>query len=296
MSALLKRFDREVAAIALRDVLAANGIHAAVHQTDGGYEVHVREGDLGRARELLVSVGRGELQGGAIPPGHAAAESAMDLTKMGPVTIALLAISIGLTIYTGYGMNLNAAPFHFAELIRVGDRIVDINGYAFINEPWRLITPIFLHGNVIHIFFNGWWIKDLGAIFERVFSSWKLLIFTLVVAALSNAGEFFIGKTPLFGGLSGLLYGLFGYLWIRGAFDPYFPVRLRRAVVVMLLVWFVVCAIGFIPNIANWAHGIGLLIGMIWAYFESGDLSRRFGQPRRGSGRGSRRASPGPKR
>lgn len=287
MSGLLKRFDREIAAITLRDVLAVHGIHAAIYERDGGYEVHVREGDLGRARELLVSVGRGELEGSGSPPVHAAAESAMDLTKMGPVTIALLGISIGLTLYTRYGTNLNAAPFHFAELVRVGDRFVDVvkNPYAFLKEPWRLITPIFLHGNLLHIFFNGWWIKDLGAIFERVFSSLKLLSFTLVVAALSNAGEFFIGKTPLFGGLSGLLYGLFGYLWIRGAFDPYFPVRLRRSVVVMLLVWFVVCAVGVIPNIANWAHGIGLLVGVIWGYLESGDFSRRFGRPRRATGR-----------
>ncbi|NLE49287.1 MAG: hypothetical protein GX614_12880 [Sandaracinaceae bacterium] len=49
----------------------------------------------------------------------------------------------------------------------------------------------------------------------------------------------------------------------------------------MLLIWFIVCAVGLIPNIANWAHGIGLVIGMIWAYLESGDLSRRFGRPRR---------------
>lgn len=281
MSALLKRFDREIAAITLRDVLAVHGIHGAIYEVDGTYEVHVRERDLGRARELLVGLSQGQLESGGSAPQHAAAESAMDLTKMGPVTIALLAISIGLTIYTGYGVNERAAPFHFAAIVRVGNRILDLDGFAFLREPWRLITPIFLHGNFIHIFFNGWWIKDLGAIFERVFSPLKLLAFTLVVAALSNAGEFFIGGTPLFGGLSGLLYGLFGYLWIRGAFDPYFPVRLRRSVVVMLLIWFIVCAVGLIPNIANWAHGIGLVIGMIWAYLESGDLSRRFGRPRR---------------
>ena len=76
--------------------------------------------------------------------------------------------------------------------------------------------------------------------------------------------------------LSGLLYGLFGYLWIRGRFDPTFPLRLRGSVVIMLLGWFVVCAVGLIPHIANWAHGIGLALGMLWGYLESGHLARKL--------------------
>ncbi|NLE49469.1 MAG: hypothetical protein GX614_13810, partial [Sandaracinaceae bacterium] len=70
MSALLKRFDREIAAITLRDVLAVHGIHAAIYEVDGTYEVHVRERDLGRARELLVGLSQGQLESGGSAPQH----------------------------------------------------------------------------------------------------------------------------------------------------------------------------------------------------------------------------------
>jgi GlpG protein len=286
MAALLTRFEREVAAVTLRDVLSANGVASRVERTDRGFEVWVEERDLARARELLVGVGRGRLEGHhrhhrrregrsyeAARKRHARLERGI---RMGPVTIALLAISLVVTFYTDFGVGDHAGPFHFAKITTAGRHVLDVDGWAFMSEPWRLITPIFIHGSLIHIFFNGWWIKDLGGIFETLFGSVRFLVFTLLVGALSNAGEFFIGHTPLFGGLSGLLYGLFGYLWIRGRFDPTFPVRLRGAVVIMLLGWFVVCAVGLIPNVANWAHGIGLLLGMIWGYLESGHLTRRL--------------------
>jgi GlpG protein len=282
MAALVTRFEREVAAVTLRDVLSANGIASRVKPTDAGYEVWVDERDSARARELLVGVGRTRLEGTRRRDGRAYDEARRRHTRlekgirMGPITIALLVVSAVVTYYTEFGVGEHADPFHFAKITRVGRHAVDVDGFAFLREPWRLITPIFIHGNLIHIFFNGWWIKDLGGIVETMYGSVRLLVFTALVAALSNAGEFFIGHTPLFGGLSGVLYGLFGFLWIRARFDPAYPIRLRGSVVIMLLGWFVICAVGLIPNVANWAHGVGLVLGMIWGYLESGHLTRRL--------------------
>lgn len=282
-TALVTRFRHEVAATTVRDVLSANGIPAHVVLGERGFEVWVDEANLARAREIVVGLGRDRLE--RPRPSRSSSPRAEVKTlrarlargiRMGPVTIALLVLSAAITYYTEFGTGEHAAPFHFAKITRAGRHILEIDGLAFVREPWRLITPIFIHGSLLHIFFNGWWIKDLGGIFETLFGSARLLVFTLVVGALSNAGEYFIGHTPLFGGLSGLLYGLFGYLWIRGRFDPTFPLRLRGSVVIMLLGWFVVCAVGLIPHIANWAHGIGLALGMLWGYLESGHLARKL--------------------
>lgn len=282
-TALVTRFRHEVAATTVRDVLSANGIPAHVVLGERGFEVWVDEANLARAREIVVGLGRDRLEQPRPPRSSSPRAEVKTLRarlargiRMGPVTIALLVLSAAITYYTEFGTGEHAAPFHFAKITRAGRHILEIDGLAFVREPWRLITPIFIHGSLLHIFFNGWWIKDLGGIFETLFGSARLLVFTLVVGALSNAGEYFIGHTPLFGGLSGLLYGLFGYLWIRGRFDPTFPLRLRGSVVIMLLGWFVVCAVGLIPHIANWAHGIGLALGMLWGYLESGHLARKL--------------------
>ena len=64
--------------------------------------------------------------------------------------------------------------------------------------------------------------------------------------------------------MSGVVYGLFGYIWIKGKFDPRSGLGLPQQTVFMMLGWFVACVF-IIPNVANWAHGIGLVAGMVIA-------------------------------
>ncbi|MEE3220887.1 MAG: rhomboid family intramembrane serine protease, partial [Planctomycetota bacterium] len=62
-------------------------------------------------------------------------------------------------------------------------------------------------------------------------------------------------------GMSGVIYGLFGYAWTRGKYDPSSGLRLNPQVVFILVLWLVICLFGFMP-IANVAHVTGLLSGM----------------------------------
>ena len=61
--------------------------------------------------------------------------------------------------------------------------------------------------------------------------------------------------------MSGVNYGLFGYLWIRGKLDPTFGFQLDPSTIAIMLIWFGVCLIGLMPNVANTAHAIGLISG-----------------------------------
>jgi len=46
-------------------------------------------------------------------------------------------------------------------------------------QPWRMLTSNYVHGGIIHIFFNMWCLLNLGALAERVFDGWTyLLIYT----------------------------------------------------------------------------------------------------------------------
>jgi GlpG protein len=93
-----------------------------------------------------------------------------------------------------------------------------------------------------------------------------------VIAGLSNLGQMYMSG-PGFGGMSGVVYGLLGYIWIRGKFDPASGLYLHSSTVIMMLIWFFICfapnAIPGMPRIANTAHAVGLVSGMVWGYLSS---------------------------
>ena len=134
-------------------------------------------------------------------------------------------------------------------------------------EIWRLFTPIFMHENLtrnpLHLIFNMMWLYQLGSMIEARQSSVFLFIFVAVSAALSNLGQYF-QHGPAFYGMSGVVYALAGYVWMRGKYNPASGLFLDRQSVVMLLIWLVVCYTGMVGPIANTAHLVGLLTGMAW--------------------------------
>jgi len=132
-------------------------------------------------------------------------------------------------------------------------------------QIWRLITPIFMHGNFLHIIFNMYWLYFLGGAMEGKLGFGRFLGFVLLAALLSNIGQYIVGG-PNFLGMSGVNYGLFGYLWIRGKLDPTFGFELDQSTIAILLIWFGVCLIGLMPGIANTAHALGLIVGCAAAW------------------------------
>jgi rhomboid protease GluP len=124
---------------------------------------------------------------------------------------------------------------------------------------WTLLTAAFLHGDALHIFFNMWWLRDLGPLVEREYGASRfLLIYTtagLVGSALSTlAGTFY------FVGASGAIFGLFGallyYGWHRGGT---FGSAIFRRTLFWAGLLFLYGLAG--RNIDNWGHLGGLLGG-----------------------------------
>jgi GlpG protein len=135
-------------------------------------------------------------------------------------------------------------------------------------EVWRLFTPIFLHLGFLHLFFNMLWLRDLGSMVEARQSSWLLLVLVAVFAAFSDLGQYLVTGGG-FGGMSGVVYGLVGYIWIRGKYDPRSGLFLHSSTVTMMIIWFFVCLVGLMGPVANTAHGVGLLTGMAWGLLSS---------------------------
>ena len=133
---------------------------------------------------------------------------------------------------------------------------------ALGNQPWRLVTPMLLHFGALHIIFNLLWWQTLGGIIERFQSSFQLLWITLATAAISNLAQF-LASGPNFGGLSGVVYGLLGYLWLYGKTNPAAGYGIPRPVVVLMLAWLVICWVGLTDLVANEAHFAGLVSGCV---------------------------------
>jgi GlpG protein len=124
---------------------------------------------------------------------------------------------------------------------------------------------MFLHFGIIHILFNMLWLRDLGSIIEAHKGWWVLLLLAFVIAAVSNVAQFLMSG-PLFGGMSGVVYGLLGYVWMQGKFNPASNLRLQSQTVRLMIIWFFVCLTGLIGPIANTAHAVGAVMGIAWGY------------------------------
>jgi GlpG protein len=130
-------------------------------------------------------------------------------------------------------------------------------------QVWRLLTPMFLHFGIIHILFNMVVLYDLGGMIELRKGTWRLAVFVLLFSVASNLAQYLVTGDPRFGGMSGVLYGLFGYTWMKGHYNPDGGLTLRESTIYAMLIWFGVCLIGYIPHVANAGHAGGLLAGAL---------------------------------
>jgi GlpG protein len=149
------------------------------------------------------------------------------------------------------------------------------NGLADVEagQVWRLVTPIFLHFGLLHIVFNCWMTIVEGTLIETARGTLRLAVLVLVSAVLSNLGQFYYmdlyepGRLHLFGGLSGVGYALFGYLWMKGMYEPEQGMILHPNTISTMLIWLVLCMTGWLGPIANAAHVVGLVVGIIFGVF-----------------------------
>jgi GlpG protein len=195
----------------------------------------------------------------------------------GPVTSGLILISV-LVMMVSY---LRPEPPLLRSLLSIAalnfheGRVEWLPFFADVRagQVWRLVTPIFLHGDFLHLLFNMWWLLDLGSQLEHRIGSLQLLALVLLSAALSNAAQLQWGGNPLFGGMSGVVYALFGYLWIRGKLDPSFGIALRPQLAGFFLIWLALGISGVLDSVvgpvANYCHSGGLAVGAGWGYLAS---------------------------
>ncbi|MGV3346128.1 rhomboid family intramembrane serine protease GlpG [Enterobacteriaceae bacterium LUAb1] len=136
-------------------------------------------------------------------------------------------------------------------------------------QLWRWVSHALLHFSLLHILFNLLWWWYLGGRVEKRLGTGKLAVITLISALLSGWVQAkFSGIW--FGGLSGVVYALIGYCWLRGEREPDSGIFPERGLMAFAIVWLV---IGYfdMPGlpVANGAHVAGLLTGLAMAFVDS---------------------------
>jgi GlpG protein len=213
-----------------------------------------REVDLLKALDFFrVTIGH--------PPSMEMPEEWEKIKKlpMGNFTFSILAICV---VIFGVGWMLKETWVY--EALMFGPREKEA-AFAYISsgEIWRVITPAFIHFGFLHVLFNLLWWKDLGNILENTKGPFFLAAFLIITAAISNILQAIMTGAN-FGGLSGVVYALLGYLWIYKKVHPQAEYGLPKSDVILMIGWFVLCLMDvFSFGVANWAHGGGLVMGMI---------------------------------
>ena len=147
-----------------------------------------------------------------------------------------------------------------------------------LTEPaqlWRWFTPALLHFSLTHLVFNLAWWWYLASQFEQRLGTLSLLSAALSMALISNAAQYFM-VGPHFGGMSGVVYGLFAYCWLAGRLNPSQGLHISSGLAGFMVFWLV---LGFLDalwvSMANWAHLGGLLAGLGWAWLLRNTAARQ---------------------
>jgi GlpG protein len=224
--------------------------------------------------------------------------------KVAPLTVVLIAMSLVVSLFTNFGQDVNgfamralalgtATPQEVLDLM-VSEKLPEdaefwnrlrLNSLLKL-EFWRAITPIFIHFGGWHFLFNMIWLATLGRPIETRYGSWWLLLLVILIAVPSNVIGIMVPERMdgvpivnlgsswliMMGGMSGVVYGLFGYVLMKMLFDPKSGFYISFSTTAFMLVWLLLCMSPVFQDwlgmrVANWAHGIGLLVGAAIGYF-----------------------------
>ena len=224
-----------------------------------------------------------------------------------PLTMTLLLICVAVFLFSGFGEEeeestvMRALQFidQPAALERANSRVkaAELSGNEELvtqetqerenvrrDEPtdryhdlkqgqvWRLVTPIFIHLGFMHLLFNMLWLFQLGSILESRYRSvsycWLILFTGIAGVAFQCCMPYEWDGGVLGGGMSGVVFGLLGFAWVKTRHDPNSGLVLRSDVFVFMMIWLLLGFSGILESafgirVANWAHAGGLIAGVL---------------------------------
>jgi membrane associated rhomboid family serine protease len=158
------------------------------------------------------------------------------------------------------------------SILTGGDKSVFLAGFDkplfAAGEYWRILTGAVLHGGLIHLIFNCYALYSLGRIIETLSNRAHLAV-VFILAAIGGgllSLAFLPAGTSI--GASGGIIGFLGYLTVYGF--------KRRKIIssdflknmIFNIVFIAVMGVFIIPNVDNFGHLGGLLVGGIYGLIQ----------------------------
>ncbi len=179
-------------------------------------------------------------------------------------TISLTQIIFGANVAVFVAMILANGSLEFSSQVAVHFG-ANLGPYTISGEWWRLVTYMFLHGGLLHIFFNMWCLWDLGSLCESLYGRWTYAAVYLTTGVAGGLASVSWNPRVLSVGASGAIFGLAGALiasFYLGEFSlPKIAIRgtLRSLVVFAVFNLFFGSVFGGIDNAC---HIGGLVSGL----------------------------------
>lgn len=195
--------------------------------------------------------------------------SLIDQLKMAPVTALLVLLSAMGALIVALDPERNFVRwFTFQNFYQ--NSFMPLGESLSAGQFWRFVTPAFLHFGFLHVLFNSLWMWDLGRRLELLLGKTNYILFFIFTAAVSNVAQYRWAADTLFGGMSGVVYGLVGFIIVSHKLAPNKLTEVPVSVLGFMLFWLVLCMTGVIDyfvggGVANAAHIGGLLAGSAFA-------------------------------
>ncbi|MGI9323100.1 MAG: rhomboid family intramembrane serine protease [Pseudomonadales bacterium] len=165
--------------------------------------------------------------------------------------------SAALLLMTFVPVEFIAGQAYFLKLGAVADQ----------GEWWRLLSPMFLHFGSVHLVFNLLWVWEIGRRIEMVNGWGWLLALTLVSSLAANLAQYLMAELSLFGGMSGVVFGMLGHALVFSRLNPSRSLGLPTGIYIFMLLYLALGFTGLIDlfglSLANGAHLGGLIAGLL---------------------------------
>ncbi len=171
---------------------------------------------------------------------------------------------LGLTAAV-YLLQILGQALHFDLATAFG---LKYNDFIRQGELWRLITPVFLHGSILHLAMNMYGLFIFGPSLEMRFGRGRFFLLYFLSAYAGNVLSFLLNPNPSLGAST----AIFGLIAAEGMFlfqnRQLLSDRGRAQIVNILIVAGYNLFYGLVnPRIDNWGHIGGLLGGLIFTWF-----------------------------